>query len=66
MQTSGQPSTVIDGVHWGVLRVADFKLLLFFVQGVWSEVYGLPLGTAVAAAAAGSGDSSSEQQDQQQ
>lgn len=42
-------------------------MLLCFVdaQGVWSEVYGLPLGTAVAAAAAG-GEVSAEQQEEQQ
>jgi hypothetical protein len=35
------------------------------LQGVWSEVYGLPLGTAVAAAAAGGSEGSGEQEQQQ-
>uniref|UniRef100_A0A383VPR9 Uncharacterized protein n=1 Tax=Tetradesmus obliquus TaxID=3088 RepID=A0A383VPR9_TETOB len=43
---------------------------VYAVKGVWSEVYGIPLGLAVepaaAAAAAGSGSSSEEQQDTQQ
>jgi len=36
------------------------------VQGVWSEVYGLPLGTAAVAAAGDGSNSSAEQGDQQQ